>query len=134
VDSDCYPQAYMGHHKIFTLKVTSDELVLIERTLLGLVPVRQHNDAISLLLQQVRNLRPLPDFTLPTPSSSIHHAGASESLSPSSRRFSTSPSFTRFSTPETRAHTDMTLASPGLPLPMVGDQTLAQVSDLTNQQ
>ena len=145
-----------GRRKLFTLKVTADELVLIERAL-PLLPVR--NDAISLLLQQVQNLRPLP-ITPPTPSSSVHRAGATLAPSckvqnlrplpditpptPSSIRragASLSPSSTRFSTPETQAH--MTLASPGSPLPFVGDQTLpaegnlrdqAQMTSVTDQQ
>jgi hypothetical protein len=126
-----HPQAYMDNQKIFTLEVTADELALIERALSGLVPVqvRQPNDTISLLQQQVQNLCPHPDITLPTPNPSIHRAGASCSLSS-----------TRLSTPGTQAHT--TAMSPGLPSPSMGDQTLpaeenlqdaAQVTSVTDQ-
>jgi hypothetical protein len=41
------------------------------------------------------------------------------------------PSSTMFSTPETQAH--MTLASPGSPLPFVGDQTLPAEGNLRDQ-
>jgi hypothetical protein len=96
--------------KTFTLEVTAEELVLLENALLGLVQVLEHNDALFLLLQRVRTLRPLPFVAPPTPSSSVRAGGGSLSQSP-----------TRFS-PDSPASSSM-LASLGSPLPVVADQS-----------
>jgi len=106
----------MCNPKTFTLEVTAGDLVLLETLLqIGLVQVPEHNDALILLLQRVRALRPLPFVAPPTPTSV--RAG-SASLSP-----------TRFS-PDTPGSTSSMLASLGSPLPVVADQTSAEAENL----
>jgi hypothetical protein len=105
--------------KSFTLKVTAEELVLVENALLALVQVQEHNDALFLLLQRVHTLRPLPFVAPPTPSSSVRAGSASLSQSP-----------TRFS-PDSPASSSM-LASLGSPLPVVADQSHYDESEVVD--
>jgi hypothetical protein len=109
----------MDDQKTFTLQVTAEELVLLETALLGLVQVREHNDALSLLLQRVHTLCPPHFIAPPMPSSSI--CAGSASLSPSPTRFS----------PDSPGSSSM-LAS-GLPLSVAADQTSAEEENLDQE-
>ena len=113
----------MCNPKTFTLEVTAEALVLIETALLGLVQAREHNDALFLLLQRVRSLRPLPLVAPPMPSSSVCAGSASLSQSP-----------TRFSSESPGSSSHTTLASLGSPLPAVAaDQMSAEEENLVRE-
>lgn len=111
----------MCNRKTFTLDVTAGDLVLIEDALLGLVQVREHNDALILLLQRVHALRPLPSPFVAPPTPTSVRAG-SASLSPSLTRFSPD-------SPGSTSSSSM-LTSLGSPLPVVADQTSAEEENL----